>query len=95
MAMNQTSRAGLTPVARIRVGRDPSSAPEREAGKDSPMGDFRDDCEGEPIKFGSFSLGDVFDRETKNWGDLHSVRKNQQVMQRQNSWKNSSDYSTI
>jgi hypothetical protein len=53
----------MTPVMRIRTGGDPGSAPEkRGAGKESAISDFRA-FEGAPIKFGSFSLGDVFERE--------------------------------
>jgi hypothetical protein len=32
------------------------------------MRDCRDNWDGEPIKFGSFSLGDVFDSEIKKMG---------------------------
>lgn len=58
----------MTPAGRIRVVRDLNSAPGRGYGEASAMRDRRDTWDGEPIKFGSFSLGDVFDSEIKKLG---------------------------
>jgi hypothetical protein len=56
----------MTPATKIRSGGDPYSTP-GGSGAISDIGDFREPEE-TPIKFGSFSLGDVFEREISKLG---------------------------
>jgi hypothetical protein len=58
----------MTPMTRIHVGGDPCSAPVKGTGKESSMGDLGEAVTGAPIRFGSFSLGNVFQREIKKLG---------------------------
>jgi hypothetical protein len=64
----------MTPATKIRIGGDPFSAP-GGTGVNSSIGDFRA-SEGTPIKFGSFSLGDVFEREISKLGRFAFHKRN-------------------
>jgi hypothetical protein len=81
----------MTPVSRIRSGGDPHSI-RGGSGAISDIGDFREPEE-TPIKFGSFSLGDVFERERyPSWDALRFGRGIRQEKQRRNSWRILSDF---
>jgi hypothetical protein len=56
----------MTPVTKNRSGGVPCSAP-KGLGADSAMGGL-EASDATPIKFGSFSLGDVFEREITKLG---------------------------
>jgi hypothetical protein len=64
----------MTPVSRIGSGGDPHSI-RGGSGAISDIGDFREPEE-TPIKFGSFSLGDVFEREISKLGRFAFRKRN-------------------
>jgi hypothetical protein len=74
-----------SPRCPIRRSWNPSPDPGKERLRDHMGGSSG---EFSPIKFSSFSLGDVFERETNKFGRFAFRRKNQQEKHLRDLWMN-------